>query len=465
MPVPLFPSRLDQLLSTDRAEVTARRLKIMTVAGSLVALLLGIGWSTFHMLNGKVMLGGLCALLAVTAAVQLALALSGRSRAAALVAVVSMPVIVTALALADTPLDGVPRSTHMFPLPIAVGSYFLFEDGPRFWRLIPTFICLALWLVLASSNIGITDPAWRPLPNGRAAAAWTNNAGTLVTLFLFAVAIRIDARSRRILEVAIRRAIARGEFALHFQPQVDADGRTIGAEALLRWHHPYEGEIVPGRFIGVAEETGLIVPIGGWVLEAACAELSRWQADPLMCSLKLAVNVSPLQLSQPGFVDDVIALIRRSGIDPTKLQLEVTEHAVMTNLDEMSAKMTALSGAGVTWAIDDFGTGYSSLSALERLPFDLIKIDRSFISPVVENRRVQRIVHAIIGLAKDMNIAVLAEGVETEAQRQWLIANGCARFQGFLFDRPLGRQGFLDHMARWRPAAKADRVIGLDVAV
>lgn len=465
MPVPLFPSRLDQLLSTDRAEVSARRLKVMTVAGSVIALLLGIAWSIFHALSGKPLLAGLCGLLAIAAALQLLLVREGRSHVAGLIAVVSMPAIVTLLALADTPLDGVPRSTHMFLLPIAAGSYFVFRDGPRYWRLVPPFIVLALWLVLASSDFGLFSPAWTPPPGARAATAWINNAGALLTLLLFAAAIQVDVRSRRVLEVAIRRAITRGEFALHYQPQVDADGRVVGAEALLRWHHPSEGEILPGRFIGVAEETGLIVPIGGWVLEAACAELKQWEADPVTRSLKLAVNVSPLQIDQPDFVDDVAALIRRSDIDPTRLQLEVTEHAVMTNLDEMIAKMAALRALGVTWAIDDFGTGYSSLSALDRLPFDLIKIDRAFVAPVVENRRVQRIARAIIDLANDMNIAVLAEGVETEAQRQWLIANGCTRFQGFLFARPLGRQIFLDHLPSWRPCPKAGLQFAPDVAV
>jgi diguanylate cyclase (GGDEF)-like protein/PAS domain S-box-containing protein len=245
----------------------------------------------------------------------------------------------------------------------------------------------------------------------------------------------IDSRSE--LEAALRAAVVRGEFDLHYQPQVDAAGRVLGVEALLRWRRPGHGLVGPATFIGLAEETGLILAIGRQVLDAACALLRRWSADPATAGLRVAVNVSPRQLRQPDFVAQVQEALRAAGADPARLTLEITEGAVFDDIDSVIEKMRQLNAMGVSFALDDFGTGYSSLSHLKRLSLKELKIDRLFISDIDSSAAAAAIVRAILAMSQALGMRTVAEGVETESQRRFLSDNGCAEFQGYLFARPM----------------------------
>jgi EAL domain-containing protein (putative c-di-GMP-specific phosphodiesterase class I) len=195
----------------------------------------------------------------------------------------------------------------------------------------------------------------------------------------------IDARAA--LEGALRQAIANGELTLYYQPQVDHQGRIVGAEALLRWQHPTQGQISPVYFIPLAEETGLIVPIGDWVVRQACAQIKAWSENPASSHLQLAINVSGHQFRQPNFVDQVGGCLTESGIDPSRLKLELTESVVLNNVDEVIERMQQLKALGISFSMDDFGTGYSSLSYLKRLPLDQIKIDQSFVRDLTKGRQ------------------------------------------------------------------------------
>ena len=240
------------------------------------------------------------------------------------------------------------------------------------------------------------------------------------------------ARSRRRRETDLHEAFARGDLALAYQPVVDVRARTIvGFEALLRWHHPAEGMVPPAEFVPLAEETGLIVPIGAWVLRQACAEASLW-ADPL----RVAVNLSPVQFRDPGLVATVREALALSGLAPHRLELEVTESVLLAASEANVATLHALRDLGVRIAMDDFGTGYCSLSYLQRFPFDKIKIDRSFVSRLGEDPHSTALVRAVIGLGASLGIVTVAEGVETEAQFGHLREEGCAEVQGYLFGRP-----------------------------
>ncbi|TAH45683.1 MAG: EAL domain-containing protein [Betaproteobacteria bacterium] len=243
----------------------------------------------------------------------------------------------------------------------------------------------------------------------------------------------VDAHAT--LEAGLRDALASRAFQLFYQPQVDPQGRVVGAEALIRWFGEDGRPVSPAEFIPVAEDTGLIVPIGQWVLETACVQLAAWQV--LAPDFTLAVNVSPRQFHQPDFVAQVIASIRESGIDPGGLKLELTESVILGDLDETIARMEQLRELGLRFSLDDFGTGYSSLSYLKRLPFDELKIDQSFVWDMLSDASSETIVRAILGMSASLGLEVLAEGVETEAQRDFLCAQGCRRFQGYLFARPL----------------------------
>ena len=246
--------------------------------------------------------------------------------------------------------------------------------------------------------------------------------------------------SRRLGEIletesGLRQALSRGEFVLHYQPQVGGGGRVRGAEALVRWQHPERGLVAPGEFIAVAEEAGLIEAIGEWVLHTACREAAAWRARGLPFG-RVAVNLSPLQMRQPRVVESVRAALVASGLPAAMLELEITESALQTG-GPAADVLTQLKALGVEIAIDDFGTGYSCLNSLKQLPIDRLKIDRSFVRDVPGDADDTAIVEAILAMSHSLGLGVLAEGVETEAQRDYLLAHGCHDMQGFLFSRPL----------------------------
>jgi predicted signal transduction protein with EAL and GGDEF domain len=242
---------------------------------------------------------------------------------------------------------------------------------------------------------------------------------------------------RAAMDADLRHALLNQEFRLYYQIQVDSLTRPLGAEVLLRWAHPERGFVYPDQFIPLAEETGLIVPIGLWVLENACAQLKALQDDPLTRDLTLAVNVSARQFRQADFVAQVQHALLDSGAKPSLLKLELTESVVLENVEDFIEKMQALKLLGVEFSMDDFGTGHSSLSYLKRLPLDQIKIDRSFVRDIVTDPNDAAIVNTIIAMSQTLGLNVIAEGVETKEQREFLDGHGCHAFQGYLFSRPV----------------------------
>ena len=235
----------------------------------------------------------------------------------------------------------------------------------------------------------------------------------------------------------LRVGLRENQFVVYYQPQVDRHGRVTGVEALLRWQHPERGLVEPADFIPTAEDTGLILPLGQWALETACQQLAAWATRPETLGLSIAVNVSVRQFRHPDFVDTVIATIQRTGIRAHRLKLELTESLLADRMEITIAKMGTLKALGVTLSLDDFGVGYSSLSALKRLPLDQLKIDKGFVADLLTDPNDAAISRAIITLAQSLSLQVVAEGVETQAQRDFLLQQGCEYFQGYLFSRPL----------------------------
>ena len=260
---------------------------------------------------------------------------------------------------------------------------------------------------------------------------------------LFTPDMQAVINERVVLKSDLHKSWERNEFVLHFQAQIKGR-RVVGAEALVRWQHPRRGLISPADFISQAEEMGMILPLGTWILDRACEQLAAWAGEPETAQLDLAVNVSPLQFCQPDFVQQIRDTLARTGANPRKLKLELTESLLVRNIEDTIAKMTVLKAEGVGFALDDFGTGYSSLYYLKRLPLEWVKIDQSFVRDVLVNRHDATIVRAIILLAKSMDLKVIAEGVETEAQRIFLAKNGCSAYQGFLISPPLPSDQFRD---------------------
>ena len=237
-------------------------------------------------------------------------------------------------------------------------------------------------------------------------------------------------------ETRLRRAQERGELELHYQPKVDLlSGAITGVEALLRWNSPELGSISPARFIPIAEDSGLIVPIGVWVLRSACAQAVRWHE--LGHNIGIAVNLSPRQFRQKDLVRCVAQALQQSGLVPHYLELEITEGAAMSNAEQAIKVLGELHALGIKLSVDDFGTGYSSLSYLKRFPLDTLKIDRSFVMDLGSDANSDAIVRATIALAQSLHLKVVAEGVETEAQRDFLARADCNEMQGYLFSKPL----------------------------
>ncbi len=269
----------------------------------------------------------------------------------------------------------------------------------------------------------------------QAKAAGRNSARFFDPAMRAAAAIRAD------LEKSMRKALEAGEFILHYQLQVDGKSRPTGVEALVRWCHSKHGMISPAAFIPLAEETGIILPLGQWVLETACAQLVKWAKIPAMKHWTMAVNVSVSQFAQADFVASLDKALSKTGANPRLLKLELTESMLVKDVDAVIVKMFEIKALGVTFSLDDFGTGYSSLSYLKRLPLDQLKIDQSFVRDLLTDTNDAVIARTIIALGHSLSLKVIAEGVETAEQRQTLADMGCDAFQGYYFARPVAEEG------------------------
>ncbi|MGB4923634.1 MAG: EAL domain-containing protein [Candidatus Nitrotoga sp.] len=253
---------------------------------------------------------------------------------------------------------------------------------------------------------------------------------------------------RSALESDLRHALGHQQLRLYYQIQVNNERRAIGAEALLRWIHPERGLILPEQFIPLAEKTGLIVPIGLWVLQTACAQIRDWSGNPATSNLQLALNASALELRQPDFVEHVRQAISTTGINPALLKIELTESQLIDNISDTVAKMNALKALGIRFSMDDFGTAYSSIAYLKQLPLDQLKIDQTFIRDLGDNSSNAALVQAIVLMGRTFGLDVIAEGVEIEAQLEFLNLHGCHAYQGYLFSRPLPLEEFEEFIER-----------------
>jgi diguanylate cyclase (GGDEF)-like protein/PAS domain S-box-containing protein len=273
-------------------------------------------------------------------------------------------------------------------------------------------------------------------------ALYQSKAAGRNTIRFFSPEMQAAIDSRSAMESAMRKGLQQGEFKLFYQPQIDLNGRLIGAEALLRWLPPGQDAVSPLQFIPLAEDTGFIVPMGLWVLQAACAQLKSWAQNPLTRDMQIAINVSARQFHQPGFFDQIRDSLQHSGANPGLLKLKLTESVVLKDIEEVIERMQKIRALGVAFSLDDFGTGYSSLSYLKKLPLDQLKIDQSFVRDVTSDSNDAAIVKAIIAMCQSLGIQVIAEGVETQAQLDFLKDSGCTRYQGYLFGKPLSIEEF-----------------------
>jgi diguanylate cyclase (GGDEF)-like protein len=298
----------------------------------------------------------------------------------------------------------------------------------------------------SSSSIGITvfgDPqdSTNEILQQADIAMYHAKAAGRNTVRFFAPTLQAAVNARAALEEDLRQAIKVNGFLLYYQAQVDR-GVLVGAEALIRWRHPQRGFLSPGEFIPLAEKTGLILPLGDWVLETACKQIAAWADRKDMAHISVAVNISARQLRSADFVEKVLTILDRTRANPQNLKLELTESMFVDNVEDVIAKMTELKSHGLRFSLDDFGTGYSSLAYLRRLPLDQLKIDQAFVRDILKDAGSGAIAESIISLSRAMGLSVIAEGVETEEQRNFLAGLGCHAFQGYLFGRPVPAEQF-----------------------
>lgn len=435
-------------LAAELGIMQRRRERRMLLLASFVMLLMGFGWGIFFSAKQQWSLVALDLVLVVGALIVMALTRRDQVRVASIALFGVLFFVVSVIALVfDVPNAQVPRSTHFYLLPLGVAALLAFRSDNFWLRHGVALLCLLAFGLLAGTHES-------PLPGHalsdtvRMGGVWVQIAAALLTLYALLHIMQNEVASRTELEDDLRLALKQKELQVHYQPQLNADGLVIGAEALLRWVHPRRGTVMPGQFIELAEQTGLILPIGLWVLQVACAQLSVWKDQSRMRHLRLAVNISPSQFKQIDFVPQVLSLIERYKIDASRLELELTETMLVHDMADIVEKMSALRASGVSLSLDDFGTGYSSLNYIKRLPLNCLKIDQSFVRDVIGNPSDAAIVRMVLALGKSLNLEVVAEGVETEGQRQFLIDNGCALFQGFLFSHALPIHDFQDYARR-----------------
>lgn len=441
----LFTKQVIKLwLSPDLALVGQRRERRMRMLASLVLFLVGSLWGIFFSLRGNwgIVLVDLLMILCGIGVFILTLRNQVRLANLLLFGVIILVIVATTL-LMDPHTAAAPRATHLYLLPIAVAALMAFRDERLWLRYGVALLCLGLFVVLASSSWSPTSAYHLP-DDVRVSGSWVQSVAAMLMLFALLHILQSDTAERSMLDRDLEVALREQQFVLHYQPQLNRAGKVMGAEVLIRWQHPQRGLVAPAEFIGHAEKTGMIIPIGQWVLAQAVRQLRIWRDDPSYAGIGLAVNISQKQFRQASFVPDMLRLIDEHAIDARRLDLELTETLIVQDIDDLLRKMTALVERGVRFSLDDFGTGFSSLSHLKRLPLNTLKIDRSFICDVLTDSSSETIVRTVIALGQSMGMTVIAEGVETEAQQQFLLSNGCMQFQGYLFSKPLPLQAFTE---------------------
>lgn len=429
------------------------------LAYGLAALVVGItagGWAIAFAVMQAWALVAMDAAVVFVALLSFILAHRNHLSAALLFSQAAFLVITTVFCLIfDVPSEAAPRVSHLFLLVLALLGYINYQRERSRPQLLIVALCICAFVVFASTNA--TPSFAQPIADEfRLYGSWLN---TIIAVAMLCAGVYVMQRElARDLGKAqeIRAALRSREFELFYQPQVDETGGLTGAEVLLRWRRADGSYVPPAEFIPAAEEAGLMPSIGDWVLTQACKTLSVWQQDEVTRGLKLSVNVSADQFMKADFVDAVLDRIRTLEIDPALLKLELTESMMAADVDMVIDKMRALRAAGLIISLDDFGTGYSSLSHLRELPIHEIKIDRSFVQEAPENKRNRVLLKSIFDMARLLEFAVVAEGIETKEQLHLLKSFGCTAFQGYYFGRPVSLAAFQQHVIDSTPTPLAE---------
>jgi EAL domain-containing protein (putative c-di-GMP-specific phosphodiesterase class I) len=414
-----------------------RRVNLLLKLSGSLTIALCLGWLIYYVLHGMWAMVPVPVVMCLAGGACYALVGRDKAYAAGTVLLLTMYVMICIVCLVvDVPSAQVPRSAHHFLLPMAAGAAMVLRGGRPWVRHFIVLLFLSTFVLLGSTNVAFQTP-YALSDDVRTIGSVIDSTVSALALFMVLYVMQAEVEARNAFEADLGHAVIEGQFVLHYQPQVNAAGLLSGVEALVRWQHPRRGLVAPGEFIELAERNGLILQLGDWVLKQACTHLAEWAKHPATASLTMAVNVSARQFRQPDFVAQVLSIVERSGIRPHLLKLELTESMLVNNIDDIIAKMQALKAHGIGFSLDDFGTGYSSLSYLRKMPLDQLKIDQAFVRDLHSNAKDQAIARTVIDLGQNLQLAVIAEGVETAAQRDALAQMGCPAFQGYLYGKPM----------------------------
>lgn len=427
---------------TSSANAHTLRLVFAYKIASLVVLGISLVWIVLALRVGAWLLFAADSLLAVIASTCWLLLYRDKYSTALVFAEFGFLVFIVMFCLVlDTPNKTAPRVSHLYLLVLAALGYFNYLRTGSWVQL--TLIALSVTCFVSFSSVMLVFPFAHPVPDEfRSAGTWFNSVLATGLLCVCIHVMQMDISKGKGLVRELKSALWNEEFELFYQKQVDADGNAIGCEALLRWRHPTRGYVSPGEFIPIAEQAGMMPDIGGWVIAEACKTLSRWQNEPSTAHLMMSVNVSIDQFLVEDFDRHVMSALALHQLPASRLKLELTESVAADDIEPVIARMNALRTEGITISLDDFGTGYSSLSYLRRLPLQQLKIDRSFVEEATSSSRGASILRSIVQLGHDLELTMIAEGVETVEQFELLKELGCEGFQGFLFGKPVSRMLF-----------------------
>ncbi|WP_342656263.1 EAL domain-containing protein [Pantoea sp. RSPAM1] len=406
----------------------------------------GIGWSGAYIYNDKVYLAVICSTVVMLGVFSLYTAVKGlRKRDISIFSHLILFICVI-ISLTDYPLADIPRSSHTYLLVYSIGAMlFLRNESTYLKNYIPLF-SLLLYFIFSVSDISFTSEKFHPPVPIMINGVYVNYAVCLLLTFGILVIYRSDYTNEKYIECALTKAILRDELFVCYQPQIDNNGHVRSAEALLRWKHPTRGFIPPDSFIPVAEASGLIIPLGYWVLEQVCRDMRTMNSHHINC--KVSVNLSPLQLMDPCFTRNIKSILSKESIAFRDITLEITESTFFYDKKKIAMTMNDLSKKGASWSLDDLGSGYASLNVLNEMPFDEVKIDRVLLKNGVSNAKNIIIIENVIEMAKKTGMRVVIEGVETEEIAKILFNMGNVILQGFHYSRPLPVDEFITFMKK-----------------
>ncbi|MFH7043799.1 putative bifunctional diguanylate cyclase/phosphodiesterase [Paucibacter sp. JuS9] len=461
-PLSSWPSPAQLLARFNNAEGTLpqpfdRRRRRMLITGSWFTIGTIAFWASFFALKNQLWLTVLDLGLAASAGLVLWLVQRKQVRLAGMIFLfVCLGFLLTVAGLADIPTVVAPRTLHLYMVPLTVYSVFLLQHERFAVRAAVVIIVLTCFAVLAMAPVDLAHEHFMNETQRRVGAVINVVSATVLLFMIIDIMLR-EAKETSALELDFARAVATGEIQAYLQAQCTADGRIVGAEALMRWRHSKRGYVSPAEFIPMAERSGLIVPAGEQIAAIVCKALHAWEDDPVLSQLTVSVNVSSAQLYSGASTTKLLGTVHEAETPPASLKFELTESMFVEDFEAVRSKMEQIRGQGIRMALDDFGTGFSSLAYLKLLPLDQIKVDQSFVRDLPGDASAAKIAATIVHLGEDLGLEVVAEGVENHAQLQALQAMGCRIFQGFLFSRPVPIEEFEALARSGKPLPAAPR--------